>query len=287
MNVAAAGSNDRLMLAVLIASALHVLVIFGISFDVWRAPNSSHQVEVTLVQTPGRRPTRADHIAQADQQGSGSEALRDIASGQRSAMPQPSSPAAARETTRSSGRERLAAPAITSSNGERKIIDRRGEQDSLEDLPEAERELARLSQKLARLQADLDAQRQQYANTPRVRRLTAVSARAAVDAAYLADWRRRVEAVGNQYYPEASLRYGIYGSLEMLVTVRSDGSLEDIRVLSSSGYAVLDEAAIRIVRMAAPYSPFPEELRATTDKLEILRTWQFEENPLSSNQVFN
>jgi protein TonB len=88
--------------------------------------------------------------------------------------------------------------------------------------------------------------------------------------------------VGNRYYPEASVRYGLYGSLRLLVTIRSDGSLADIRVLSSSGYAVLDEAAIKIVRMAAPYSPFPEELRATTDQLEIIRTWQFQENRLSS-----
>ena len=50
------------------------------------------------------------------------------------------------------------------------------------------------------------------------------------------------------------------------------------------GSAVLDEAAIKIVRMAAPYSPFPAELRATTDKLEIIRTWQFQQNQLSSNQ---
>jgi periplasmic protein TonB len=103
-----------------------------------------------------------------------------------------------------------------------------------------------------------------------------------VDAAYLLDWRRRLEAVGNQYYPEASIRYGMYGNLRMLVVIRQDGSLEDIQVLSSSGYAVLDEAAIKIVRMAAPYAPFPPELQATTDKLEIVRTWYFQENQLSS-----
>ena len=108
-------------------------------------------------------------------------------------------------------------------------MDRRGAQESFEDLPEAERELARLNQELARLQADLDAQRQQRSLQPRVRRLDAVSAKAAVDAAYLADWRRRVETVGNQYYPEASLRYGIYGSLQMLVSVRSRRSLSSIR----------------------------------------------------------
>jgi protein TonB len=88
--------------------------------------------------------------------------------------------------------------------------------------------------------------------------------------------------VGNQYYPQASIRYGLYGDLRMLVVIKNDGSLEDIQILSSSGYAVLDEAAIKIVRMAAPYAPFPAELRATTDKLEIVRTWHFQENQLSS-----
>ncbi len=284
MTTAAAASNDRLMLAVLIASALHVLAIFGITFDAWRARPTQHQVEVTLVQNPGRRPTQADHIAQADQVGSGSEAQRDFASGDLSALPQPVVQAAAAQASSAAGRERLATPAITSTSASRNVVDRRGEDQSLQDLPEAERELARLHQELARLQADLDAQRNRQSRQNRVRRLDAVSARAAVDAAYLADWRRRVEAVGNQYYPEASLRYGIYGSLQMLVTVRSSGELEDIRILKSSGYAVLDEAAIRIVRMAAPYAPFPEELRATADKLEILRTWQFEQNALSSGQ---
>jgi len=79
------------------------------------------------------------------------------------------------------------------------------------------------------------------------------------------------------------VRYGIYGDLRLLVVILQDGSMENIRVLSSSGYAVLDEAAIKIVRMAAPFAPFPPELRATTDKLEIIRTWQFEENQLSSD----
>ncbi len=112
--------------------------------------------------------------------------------------------------------------------------------------------------------------------------MTAASAKKSADAAYLLDWQQRLETVGNHYYPQASVRYGIYGSLRMLVVIRRDGSLEDIQILSSSGYAVLDEAAITIVRMAAPYSPFPPELRATADKLEIVRTWHFRENPLSS-----
>jgi protein TonB len=143
-------------------------------------------------------------------------------------------------------------------------------------------EIRKLSNSIASLEARLDEQQQAYAERPRVKRLTALSARAAADAAYLHNWRARVEAVGNRYYPEASSRYGIYGDLRLLVAIRHDGEIENIEVLSSSGHAVLDEAAIRIVRMASPFDPFPPELRETTDRLEIIRTWKFSKNRLSS-----
>ena len=56
-----------------------------------------------------------------------------------------------------------------------------------------------------------------------------------------------------------------------------------IRLTRSSGHALLDDAAIRIVRLAAPYAPFPKEIREETDILEITRTWQF----LSTNRLFS
>lgn len=282
MSASGALASDRLVIATLIASALHVVVIFGVSFNAVFDSAPPHQVEVTLVQTPSMRPELAEHIAETDQRGSGSEAQRDLSSGEQGALILRETGEAIMASQRSGGRERFATPSVTTVEASQRNVDSRSEQSGFEDLPEADRELARLNQELPRLQADPDALRQQQTRNPRVRRLEAVAARSAVDAAYLARWRQRVEAVGNQYYPEASLRYGIYGSLRMLVTVRSDGALEDIRILSPSGHAVLDEAAMRIVRKAAPFPPFPEELRATTDRLEIVRTWQFEQNPLSS-----
>jgi protein TonB len=145
-------------------------------------------------------------------------------------------------------------------------------------------ELDELNRQLAGLEAELDEQTRTLSDRPRTRRLTSVATREAADAAYLHSFLQRLEAVGNKYYPEASIRYGLYGSLRLLVTVRKNGSLEEIRVLSTSGYAVLDEAAIKTVRMAAPFAPFPAELAATTDRLEIVRTWHFEQNELSSDQ---
>ena len=132
-----------------------------------------------------------------------------------------------------------------------------------------------LAREIASLEARLADEAQQQAKGPRVRRLTSVSARRTSDAYYLQAWRRRVEAVGNLNYPEEARQKQLYGDLKLLVTIRPDGSLQNVRVIASSGHKVLDDAALRIVRMAAPYPPFPTEMRKSTDLLEIVRSWQF------------
>ena len=92
---------------------------------------------------------------------------------------------------------------------------------------------------------------------------------------YLEAWRRHVERVGRLNYPSEARRGKITGGLRLLVVVDADGSLASVRLIESSGHAVLDEAALRIVRLAAPYAPFPPTIRAQADRLEIERTWRF------------
>jgi protein TonB len=110
-----------------------------------------------------------------------------------------------------------------------------------------------------------------------------VSAKRTVDAYYLQSWRRKVEAVGNLNYPAAARRDRLYGSLRLLVAITPDGDLKEVRVLDSSGHAILDDAAVRIVELAAPFAPFPPEMRRNTDVLEIIRTWQFRKNRYTSS----
>ena len=132
-----------------------------------------------------------------------------------------------------------------------------------------------LSNDIATLEALLDQQRQAYAKRPRIRRLTSVSAKAAIDAQYLDDWRRRVERIGNVHYPEEAKRNQLYGQLRLAVSILPNGQVDDIEVLQSSGVRVLDDAAMRIVRLAEPFQAFPVELKKEVDKLEIIRTWRF------------
>ncbi|MGA1562856.1 MAG: energy transducer TonB family protein, partial [Gammaproteobacteria bacterium] len=81
---------------------------------------------------------------------------------------------------------------------------------------------------------------------------------------------QKVERVGNLNYP-----HGLSGSLLLDVALHPDGNIESIDLRRSSGTPELDRAAIEIVKLAAPFAPFPERIAAETDILHIVRTWQF------------
>jgi len=278
-----ASEQARFKNAVIMALLLHAAVIFSVSFDADSSSQVARQIEITLATRPSlSAPENAQRLAQADQLGSGSnDPFTEITSAA-------SLPAVATQKQQQSDRRDLdsrdTAHTVTTTAQAQYQASLEEEQTTSADLQGISPEVDRLARELANLEAELSEQTRIMADEPRVRRLTASSAKRSADAAYLLDWRRRLEAVGNQYYPEASVRYGIYGNVRLMVVITADGNLEEVRVLSSSGYAVLDEAAIKVVRMAAPYSPFPADLRKTTDKLEIIRTWQYLENQLSSAQ---
>jgi protein TonB len=278
--------HGRLEFAIFLAVALHLTFILGLGFESNDEPNIAPQLEVTLTMTPSSSaPDKATLLAAADQLGSGESSDRnEITSRETSPNIQPEAQQEASQAVPEVEKQQYSTPATATAAASEKYITRRPEKEvQLQDPTQGMNpEIDKLAREVASLEARLDAQSQAYSTMPRVRRLTSASAKRAVDAAYLLQWRQRVEAVGNKYYPEASERYSIYGNLRLLVVIRRDGSLEDIKVLSSSGHAVLDQAAIKIVRLAAPFAPFSDELQATTDKLEIIRTWQFRENRLSS-----
>lgn len=148
------------------------------------------------------------------------------------------------------------------------------EEPAAEEPPPLAAILASRSNEIAALAARIEARANAYASQPR-RKAISTATRDYKYAAYLDGWRRKVERIGNLNYPDEAKRHKMYGSLILHVAVRADGSVERVRVLRSSGYDVLDAAAIRIVELAAPYAPFPPSIRAETDVLDITRTWQF------------
>lgn len=97
-------------------------------------------------------------------------------------------------------------------------------------------------------------------------------------ALYMKLWSKKVERVGNLNYPEVAREKKLSGNLRLDVAINKDGSVNNITVTKSSGHQVLDNAAIRIVKFAAPYEPFPDEISEEVDVLHIVRTWRFSDS---------
>ena len=134
-------------------------------------------------------------------------------------------------------------------------------------------ELAESALIIARMEAQIAREIEEYNKRPRK---TFVGARATKVryALYVEDWRQKIERIGNLNYPEGA-RGKIYGSLRMSVSINSDGTVAGMDLERSSGHKILDAAAERIVRLAAPYAKFPPDIRKETDILVITRTWHF------------
>lgn len=274
-------ARDRLGFTLFLASVLHALVILGITFDMPTPSALSKALEITLATQPAaQQPDKADYLAQMNQEGSGTlehkaapstteEAvfqdaeINDVTPPQEASAPKPEP---VREqpvvTTTAPQPERVTPAPPTPEPVDTSVSLKRFD-------------VTRLSQEIASLEAQLAEERQQYANRPRVHRLNAASTMQDKGAYYKDAWRRKVERIGNQNYPAEARDNNIYGSLRLLVSINRDGSLREVQVLESSGHRVLDNSALRIVRLAAPYAPFTGDLM-DVDVLEIIRTWRFE-----------
>lgn len=126
---------------------------------------------------------------------------------------------------------------------------------------------------VARVEAQIDKDLVEYAARPR-RKFIGARAQEYRFAQYEESWRQKIERVGTLNYPPAA-RGKLYGSLLLTVTIKADGSVANVEIQRSSGHRVLDDAAQRIVQLAAPYAVFPPDIRKDYDEISITRTWTF------------
>ena len=282
-------SKERFGFTVFLSACVHAIIILGVGFSYLEELNSAPALEITMAQYRSEiEPEQADFLAQENQIGSGNLEERAAPSKPfesdfnddviQEVVPVPTSPEIVNEIIE---QDLAVVSAFANEDQTRQLLE--------ELAPEEEQPITEetspddLSLAIASLQAQLDLQRQAYAKRPRRYTISSASTQKSRDALYLDNWRRRIEAVGNINYPEQARREQIYGSLRMLVALLPDGQVDEIRVLQSSGQTVLDNAAVEIVHLAAPFDPFPEAMRAEADILEIIRTWRFHEgNALTS-----
>ncbi|WP_444891569.1 energy transducer TonB [Microbulbifer sp. DLAB2-AA] len=276
-----ADQRERFTFSLFLAGAIHALLIFGVAFAEPEGRQAAPTLEVTLSQYNSPHvPEDADYLAQHNQQASGTaDTPKELSSNRRAEFadtqihdvnPLPQQQAARpadqrRQLITTIGDSPLQAPELPAED--KFSEEKRGD---------APNDLARTNPKIASLQARLDKIRQTIAQRPRVRRLTSVATKASADAAYLHEWRQKVEAIGSDNFPAEALQQKITGSLRMMVRLLPTGAVEEVMILDSSGERILDDAAQQIVRLAAPFAPFPAEIRKEADRLEIIRTWRFD-----------
>jgi len=277
---------DRFSFTLFMALAVHAMIVLGISFAPESPRSSAQTMEITLSQFDDEQePEKADFLAQTNQQGSGTEEqAQEMTSPQPAEVSQPEvaqvQPEPAATTEPQPAQERQVVQTETRSS--QAVAQPRERTEPVEAPVRGKKSLMERSLEIASLEARLDAQRQAYARKPRVMRVTAASTLKSTNAWYVNNWISKVTRVGNINYPTEARRAGIYGTLRMLVSLRKDGTIKEVAVLQSSGSTVLDDAAIRIVRMAAPFAPFPDAMGEKVDELEIIRTWSFQRRGLTS-----
>ena len=280
--------DDRLSLTFCLAMIFHALVILGIIFapEEKRGPRYEY-MDIVLVRQSTDAAEDADVLAQANLIGGGYVDAEAVPAAPPPPLPQaeptePVEPAAPQEIEPVTEPELpQPAPAPVQETLEQLAVETETPVTTVPETPDEVRtdlpsaaELLDKSLKMAVLSTEVQRKLDTRANRPK-RTFISANTREYKYAAYMEAWRAKVERVGNLNYPEEARRRKISGQLVLDVALNPDGKINQITIRNSSGHKVLDDAAIRIVELAAPYAPFPEAIRAETDVLHITRTWQF------------
>jgi len=273
------GLAATMQVALVASVAFHALMIVGVgmrAFGVpkWDAPHNT--MDVVLVNSKSAsKPLKADALAQANLDGGGNTDQK-----LRAATPFPA--LQARDPT----------PELRATESRQKLLEEQAKELMTQikskaavapselvaqgtAKPDAEaRDLVDMSLEIERLEAQIRRDRQAYQERPK-RVFIGARAQEYRFAHYVENWRQRIERIGNLNYPDEARARRIYGSLQLTVAIKADGEVESVEINRSSGYRFLDQAAIRIVRLAAPFERFPDNIRGDTDILHITRTWTF------------
>ena len=112
--------------------------------------------------------------------------------------------------------------------------------------------------------------------------MTSASTKSAPEAAYIRQFELRVEHLGNVNYPKEARAKRLTGKVQLLVVIIPNGRVKQVSISNSSGSVVLDQAAVRSIKLASAFQAFPDELR-DRDEIYIIRTWQYQANrPLTT-----
>ena len=273
--------QDRLYVAIFISLIIHATILLGVNFKM-PAPDFDKiatSLDVVLVNNKTlTQPTDTNILAQDNLDGGGN-----TNEDRRATTPFPVLPKSKPSIDNLSAQEKVVAlereaKRLLTATENAQQVDQADKQEQPEKKPITRdtSELVQRSLDIARLKAQISKDHNAYQKRPK-RRFVGARTKEYRFARYVEDWRLKVERIGNLNYPEEARRGKLYGNLQLTVGIRADGSLESIGINRSSGEKILDEAAIRIVRISGQngFAPFPPEISHDTDILHITRTWAF------------
>ena len=282
-----ASHNQKLTLIIMIAvSVLAHVLLFGSSMISWVRPlrlAESHTISVNLASTPSKSAPDTRRLGTDNNQGSGNTTEKFRQASHHNLNEQPTPAAQATEPAQAAPQQHQVHTIRKSDNKQTTALPSPSAGDNSSP-PTAVNAAALLAQvgglnSVQRGDVALNDSAQESGS----KNGSGDSTHRYEWARYQTDWRLRIERIGNLNYPEEARRQNVHGSVTLEVTVAADGSLLKCRVLRHSGQNVLDEAAMRIVRMSAPFSPFPPALAQQGAKI-IVQTFAFtRDNQLSSH----
>lgn len=271
--------SDRISVSYLIALGIHAALLIGLSFQLELNPlqKAAETLDVVLVNWQSETvPDEAEFLANAAQQGGGDFEEAEKPSERMSSEV----PSLAPGDMPMSSEEVLPTPApdrretlVTQIDSAPEVPEVTEVEQPDAPLPSAA-QLMQQSMQVAQLQPQNDRQQVWQSKLPR-RKFISANTREYEYATYMHTWVSKVERVGNLNYPMELKERKLSGALVMTVGVNRDGSVENISIRDSSGIDELDQAAVRIVRLAAPFAPLPAEIAENVDVLHITRTWRF------------
>jgi protein TonB len=270
--------KQPLAIALAFSLALHAFTLFGIGFvlpDPRKAADFLQPLQVVLVNSKSEsRPIQADALAQNNLDGGGN-----TAEDRRAKSPLPTLNDGKQFMPEQSAQriqqlEREAKRLLTQSKSTHSVAQEKTRQQQETNEHANGEDLMQRSMEIVRLEAQIDKDMSDLQKMPR-RKFIGSHTSEYRFAQYIEDWRVKVERIGTLNYPEMARQKKIYGSLQLTVSINTDGSVENVEVNRSSGQPILDAAAKHIVTMASPFSPLPADIRRDTDILSITRTWSF------------
>jgi len=270
--------HDPFMVCLVLALGIHAAVLFGVTFGISLEPlpRLAETLDVVLVQWRSEEePEQADYLAQASQKGGGETTERsrpaDPLSGQ---LPSTEQGLDVQQSLEQVPDSALEVREIVALDGASEVLQKTEIEQPEPEQPTAE-QLMRQSMDMASLKPETSVRREWQSKLPR-RQFISANTRQYEFASYMSAWVSKVERVGNLNYPSELRRKKLHGDLVLTVGINQNGTVESIDVMRSSGVTEIDQAAIGIVRMAAPYAPLPDNIAERVDVLHITRTWRFE-----------